>query len=348
MSSIDSQLQVPDDIFALYSRFELDTSRYRVFRRESGASHQANAIPVAEPIITEQRPVVGSPLSAREPVAPIQARIPLNTPAPATLSDDRVQNATKDLVNLRRILAAYRQKQLSQNGGKTVTRTVIVRGISGGVGTTTVTATLARQLSHEGLRIGIYDEREDSLLPMFFGMRALAINHRSDSLMTAPMDHAVHLLPRIDGHDFSLMKTQFTREMDCILVDEPTNTDSPVADSVPVLVTLADIGSTLKLLKSPLLDAKRQTICVINRYNPFSEMQLELRHWYESEFAKVICIEQSSDFAETLAQGSTVLDQVSPNSHMSAFKGLANAVLGRPNDPSQAPALQTGKLALCL
>ena len=56
---------------------------------------------------------------------------------------------------------------------------VSIVGAAGGVGVTTIAATLARQLTKDGGRCGLYDTAPDSLLPVYFGNQQIATNqHR--------------------------------------------------------------------------------------------------------------------------------------------------------------------------
>ncbi len=326
-----AQQQAPDDIFALYCRFDLDVSQYHVFERETAESGKANA--------TAAPAQVAEPLPAVLEVATSERQ---SDTAFIERRSDAQSEKVKERAGLRNLLTNLRHlhdRSVSTTADPAC-EAITILGSSGGVGVTTVMATLARQLSTQGLRCGLYDEAAEAILPLFFGFhRPIATSSRFAGLHSV-LDASIRLLgpeslPLHSGLQSGELSVRdrlfetFAHELDYFITDEARSAQEAAPGTV-VFVALPDLASLMNIRnlvdKTGWRCKNEETICVLNRFDPEFALHQELLTWYEEQFTQVITIRQSHLVPESLAEGTSVMD-LAPKSHVASdFARLAACV----------------------
>ncbi len=312
-----AQQQAPDDIFALFSRFDLDMSQYRVFNREprspaleSQTVTEAGAetlSPIPEPLIDlnkQDRPI---------PITPAQTDVKIPERA--------------GLHNLHRSLRESQDRSMVTSS-TTATKMVSFSGSSGGVGVTTIMATLARQFSRSGQRCGLVDGAPDSLVPLFFGVQKIADHQGRFAALNSVLTPTIRLIgpdafPNLtdvhQGGEAALLDNlgrRFSSELDYLLLDQ-ARARHDLSNGLNVFVALPDVGSVLSVRtlinKRHWPKQRGKTVCVLNRFDPAVALHQELLAWYRDHFDHVFPVHHSFLIPEALAEGSSVLDWA-PNS----------------------------------
>lgn len=354
-----AQQQAPDDIFALYCRFDLDVSQYQVFERgkvELGETKK----PVAAAPIVEPMPI--------EIPAAVEERLPRRA-APAKTPEVRKAQIPAERTGLRNLL-----NNLNQLHERSVTANfampchpVNVFGSGGGVGVTTIMATLARQFSKQGFRCGLYDEAAESLLPLFFGMQRIAAQPTRFAGLQSVLEPQVRLL----NADSLELKSSFQLEdagvreralqslgldFDVLITDQGRSSQKR-ADETTVFVALPDVSSVARirnLTSTKGWNSKSENlICVLNRFDPEVGFHQELLAWYQQQFAHVVTIRHSYLVPEALAEGTSIFEWA-PDSEVAAdFQHLATRIhqVSGKSAPApknmEIPVQSTEGLALC-
>ena len=347
--------QAPDDIFALFSRFDLDMAQYRVFQREApaieSATDEAACIALSEP---EKDLPIAVAFEAAEP----------ETSWAHEDDEERQKAPTRSaLGSLQRVLQVNRPASPARMQTAPAMAISIV-GAAGGVGVTTIAATLARQFNKEGGRCAIYDTGSDSLLPLFFENRQLTSSHRRFSGLHSLLESSVQILTpdacaKLDlaanGDPASWIDnvtTHFSSDFDHIFFD-CGRTEKAHVDGLTIHVAIPDVASVFgiqRLAAQWNVEGRRQnTICVLNRFDAGLALHQELRSWYEDHFAEVFTIDNSHLVSEALAEGATVADWAPQSDAAGDLMRLAGHVR-RATQKKSSPAAtknQPEGLALC-
>ncbi len=304
--------QASDDIFALFSRFDLDTSQYKIFERQTpGQEITPEAeVPVFTTVATmEPEPEPKPTPLRREPrMEHTPARRPVQVP-------ERRQNTN--------IQEACIQ----------------VFGAAGGVGVTTVVATLARFFSRQGFSCGVYGGAKESILPLHFGFQRLSSSHNRFLGLRSLYEPGVHLLrpgslstnPDCAGLTetelLELGSTDCGHTLERLVCDR--STEIAAHQGTRLYVAVPDVGSVFGIQKFLQQhghgDRLEKSICVLNRFDPESALHVEVHSWFTQQFTTVCTIRDSRLVPEALAESSTVLDWC-PEANVTAdFEKLGQA-----------------------
>jgi cellulose biosynthesis protein BcsQ len=300
--------QAPDDIFALYSRFDLDGDTYRVFPRPEPATGKSSA-----GTLTVPEYVVGD-VAVEEPYLKAAA-------VPAKISESDGSRAA--LHNLWLHVKPRHESSQSTKASHLASASISVYGAAGGVGTTTVAAALTRLLAKSGRRCAIFDQTGDDTLPIFFGAQKIAEDHRRFSGLHALFEPRIQILNRemfepvrgvpTDGLNFIERNFIDVRgDLDHLIFDHPARCADSVGAGLKLCVAIPDLSSlagTRKLVQS--LENENgpvRAICILNRFESTSALHQEVLGWYRESFSDVVTIRHSHLLPEALAEGTTVMD----------------------------------------
>jgi cellulose synthase operon protein YhjQ len=215
---------------------------------------------------------------------------------------------------------------------------VIVQGIKGGVGTTTVTANLAVSLTKIGYKVLTFDGCTSNNLQLHLGMgvdrteglHKNLINQQpwidtcfedkngtvffpfgkvanSDlcKLNALEPDYLINILNQID----------FESQSSIVLVDYPaylslSDTALSLACDIKINVSTCEVASYSRLLQS--LDSySEKDMFVLNRYNPESKLESDIRTLISSEFdqSRFLGVIFEDEFIhQALAQNTSIVD----------------------------------------
>lgn len=344
--------QAPDDIFALFSRFDLDMAQYRVFESASiAAKTELAQLPDADTTELE-----------------FPSAASLNEVAPeafgAPVSEREKAGSRAALGSLQRVLRMSRERATVRDDAKSIF-TISIVGAAGGVGVSTIAATLARQLNKDGERCGIYDSNANTLLPIFFENHQLTSRHHRFRGLHSLLDSSVRILTpqncaeiiqaqsgNASSHVEALTQ-HFAADFDHLLVDSGRN-DVALAQGMKIYVAVPDVASLFGMqglaAQWAAEGCKKTTICVLNRFDGGLALHQELRSWYEEHFAEVFTIDNSPLVAEALAEGGTVVDWAPQSDAAGDFVRLAGYL--KRAAQAKLPAASASKnqpegLALC-
>ncbi len=317
--------QTPDDIFALYSRFDLDGENYRVF-------------PSRDTAVAKHAP------------APKQA--PPESAGPAELKDDKsdvpdpaprpMSNGTANRMALQRIWrhTTAVTPDLNLTSSTLAASSISIHGAAGGTGSSTVAAMLARLLAKTGKRCAIFDESEDSILPIFFGAQRIAADHRRFSGLYSIFEPSIRILNRemfeetpnstsnqsfIERH-FAQLADQFEH----LIFDQPARCPENMGANLNICVAVPDVSSLVgvRKLKRDLnaSSVPAKSICVLNKFDATIALHREVLDWYHDNFDQVVTLRYSPLVPEALAEGTTIVDWAPRTSASLDFLSLFNAV----------------------
>ena len=329
--------QAPDDIFALYSQFDLDESTYRVFPQPEPATGKPPAATLVRPEhLVEEAAIEGPHLKS----GALRPAIPSN--APPSIGMSRAEHmpakalerdgSRAALHNLWLHVKPKPEDDRNATASSLASVSISVYGAAGGVGTTTVAATLTRLLAKSGRRCAIFDQTGDSTLPIFFGAQKIAEDHRRFSGLHALFERRIRILNRemfepvkgakADGMSFIERNfSEVAGDIDHLIFDHPARCTDNVGAGLKLYVAIPDLSSlagTRKLVQ-PLENANSsvRAICILNRFESKSALHQEVLGWYRESFSDVITIRDSHLLPEALAEGTTVMDW-SPDAPVSA------------------------------
>ena len=326
--------QSPDDIFALFSRFDLDAEHYRVFRKPDAAP--------------EPPPVPAPPVTVTPATAPLLTAEPNLEKRAAETIDAPEQTSGVALRNLLRKVSPVRTMPSPLNAAAFASACISVRGAAGGTGSTTVAATLARLLGKSRRRCAIFDGTQDLTLPIYFGHQRIG----SDQLRFAGLQSLFQPSVRILGPEHLLEASQdetanegliesrlrhLAGEYDHLILDHPARFCEPTGAGVTILTAVPDVNSLAGASKlKDHFDTSGQaaeTICVLNRFDHGMTLHREIFGWYKDHFEHVVTISPSHLVPEALAEGTTVIDWAPQTSVCNEFMHLFKVVtplLGKP------------------
>ena len=341
----------PDDIFALCSRFDLDQESYRVFPRKEPITPSSNRskLPLAAPVEPEgSSPAVMAVRADQE-----------EDGAPAS------QTSRTALRNLWRHLELSEGKSKALSFDDLLQSSVFVYGTAGGVGATTISATLARLFAKAGRSCAVVDDRHESVLPFFFGDQRAIYEHKRHAGLHAASETAVRIITRKpDGTGVTNEETgeqncwlersvsSVQKYLDHLVVDVQRGQESTLptaAMPVAVVVAVPDVSSLVgaRALKQILNEkaSSSKLLCVLNKFDSSLTLHTEIRDWFQENFSQVLTLGRSDLFNEALAEGLTVVDWMPQSAAaadcLSLFKTIQN-LLSAPLH-SQQP----GGFALC-
>jgi hypothetical protein len=328
--------QTPDDIFALFSRFELDGDHYRVFHRETPSTSAASALlPTTGAQATANHPAtLAMEELAATPEPPLTRRqAPLSEPSSSILRPGRPPSApsmslpeldetTSSLQSLWRHVSSYGSVSGHATADALAADSISVTGFAGGVGATTISATLARMLAKSGRRCGLFDDTDDPSLPIFFGTLSPAEEqHRFVGLRSiVQMRARIVRREMFEAEEFASAPINFitrnwvtlSQEFDNLVFDRPTRSVDCSGAGIKIVVAVPDLSSLARAQKAQhnveSRSAASSTVCVLNRFNSCIPLHAEILGWYRDNFPNLIVVRESALVAEALAEGSTVVD----------------------------------------
>jgi cellulose biosynthesis protein BcsQ len=312
--------QSPDDIFALFSRFDLDAEHYRVFRKPEPA-----AAPEPQAALAQIPP-------------PAVSEPPVEQPMPEHV-DSRDNTSGVALRNLLRKVSPVRAMPTPVSAAAFAAACISVRGAAGGTGSTTIAATLARLFGKSRRRCAIFDGTQDLTLPIYFGHQRIG----SDQLRFAGLQSLFQPSVRILGPEHliesssephgALIESRLRHlagEYDHLILDHPARFSEPTGAGVTILTAVPDVNSLAGASKlNDHFETSGQTaktVCVLNRFDHGMTLHREIFGWYKDHFEHVVTISPSHLVPEALAEGTTVIDWAPQTSVCNEFMHLFKLV----------------------
>jgi hypothetical protein len=332
----------PDDIFALFSRFDLDISNYRVFELESPAVAEIDPeidspLALASALSAAQQLATASVVDAF-PTVETPANYGLEIPShrQATPKPSQTPDRMREFATVHHTGRTKESRQKLQTGGSCIQ----VFGAAGGVGVTTLVATLSRYLSHEGHRCGVYGGSKPSILPLFYGARAASSTLGRFAGLRALYQPTIKLLSpaslpeqheRAQMQEGELLHAASLRHgssLNTLLIDNGCEAgwNGP---GLRICVATPDVASVFGV-QNFFADAQHHAapaICVLNRFEADNILHAEVRSWFAEHFTTLLTISQSRVVAEALAEGCTILDWLPEASVALDFERVAEAVM---------------------
>ncbi|MGA8161272.1 MAG: cellulose biosynthesis protein BcsQ [Acidobacteriaceae bacterium] len=209
-----------------------------------------------------------------------------------------------------------------------------VFSLAGGVGKTSLVASVGRALSARGEHVLLADTSLFGVLPFYFGAREI----KPDVVRTfsgGPSDTPVHLLT-LDGEraaaDAELLKREVARgaqDANRVLIDVATGSAAMLRQAlrlsptvlVPVVPDMASVVSLQSLEtffknQEGLSGQPLRAWFVLNQFDPSMPLQLDVREVLRQQLGERLlpfAIHRSTAVSEALAEGMTVIDYA-PNS----------------------------------
>lgn len=298
---------VPDDIFALCSRFNLDLDSYRIFpRAELVAASEVLSI-----VSSVQRPsnLIGDICSAQESRGS-------DGPSEQVLGSITLQNLWTHvgLADGRR--ASRPLRDLLQSS-------VLVAGATGGAGATTATATIARLMSREHQRCGVIVEENNAVLSCYLGDASPLRSHRPAFSVASGPDAPIRILRRQEM-EREVSSAAGSYELDQVLIDLENGldlrSDRSYLDAAAVLiVSVPDVNSVIRARRLKEMFAERSpaapVVCVLNKFDSSQPLHREIRDRFTQTFPTTVTLCRTDLVNEALAEGMTVVDW-SPHSDL--------------------------------
>lgn len=234
---------------------------------------------------------------------------------------------------------------------------------SGGVGVTTIAATLSRILSVHQSTVGIIENSNQSLIPMHFGARAARTGCSTFFFSRGTQSAPVHLLtPKPDQEGIVPLLGRATndngseewvtdgmnligKECEYMMVDIWTNMSIDllarlVQKSICIVPLLPDVRSTLRV--RPILDTfqhlsmktgtRIEPFFILSKFDHNFSLHTDLRKWLEDQLKSRLIpnvLRWSDEISEALAEGEPIIDYA-PNSGITEdFYRLAEWVQSR-------------------
>jgi cellulose biosynthesis protein BcsQ len=200
---------------------------------------------------------------------------------------------------------------------------ISVYGAAGGVGVTTISATLTRLLAKAGRRCAIFDQTGDSILPLFFGAQQGAPGQPRFAALHSLLQPRIRILsselfepikaaptgsPSFIERNFSGV----AGELDHLIFDHTARCTDGVGAGLKICVAIPDLSSLTGAMK--LMDHIEKegglvkSVCVLNRFNAASQFHQEVLSLYRQTFGDVVTIRDSQLLTEALAEGATIVD----------------------------------------
>lgn len=299
---------VPDDIFALCSRFNLDLDSYRIFPREESVTAAVQVRPVPFDILPTE--------NATEQVSSVrEMRTDSDFPA--------YPLGRFTLRNLWTHVGLATGRCTSRSLPDLLKSSILITGATGGSGATTVTATLARLMSQKKQRCGVITSHDNAVLPCYFGDGSLLHGRQSAFSVTSGHGTPIRILSR-QSIEKEISPSDVSYDLDQMLIDlesgfDLTSSTNLLGGAVTVVVAVPDVNSVIQArqLKATLADALPATpvICVLNKFDASHPIHCEIRDWFMQTFSSVATLCRTELVNEALAEGMTVADW-SPQSEL--------------------------------
>jgi len=301
---------------------------------------------VALPIREQEYPKNGGSLAEPDPVRPAwlaehrsASQIPLQTPVQAPLQPPVQAPGTESLQQSRERVASRwfalqgifgraREEQRAE-GGESRIPLLSVFSLAGGVGKTSLVATVGRALAARGERVLLTDASSFGLLPFYFGARDV----KPAVLRTfagAPSDPPIRILSldvERDGNDSDLLRRELARSVQDatrVLVDLSTGSGTmlrqavrlsstvlvPIVPDMASVVTLQSLEAFFRSLESAA-GRSLQTWYLLNQFDAALPLHLDLREVLRQQLGERLlpfAIHRSAALSEALAEGMTVID----------------------------------------
>ncbi len=304
-----------DDIFALCSRFDLDQESYRVFpRREPPPAREAATFELPAPEIAEEKG-----------------------------GESRTTRAA--LRSLWRHLVPKKDVERERDFQKLLAKSIFAYGAAGGVGSTTVIATLARLLAKQRQDCAIVDGRERSMAPFYFGGHPVSHGHKSVAGWRSASESIIRIISRdvfhsdlpTDGSDEHLWYerhiNQIQGSLDHLLLDvsdrKSARVEPYLSTGVALLVAIPDVSSitgAMALKRQFAEDAPNvTTICVLNKFDASLSLHADIREWFATNF-RTVTLSRSDLVGDALAEGLTVIDWAPESTVAAEFGHLLEVI----------------------
>jgi cellulose synthase operon protein YhjQ len=240
------------------------------------------------------------------------------------------------------------------------TPVVAVFSLAGGVGKTSLAATLGRALSARGERILLVDTAAYGLMPFFFG----AQDQRPGVLRTftppgTSGDAPVQMLtiePETLGPEEASQELlvaeigKYTRGIGRVIVDLPTASGattrriiklSPIVlvPMVPDMNSVVSVSSIDSFFEHNATENTKQPYYVLNQFDPSLPLHLDIREVLREQLGDrllPVVLRRTPAMSEALAEGMTVMDYAPNSSLAEDFAALAGWVKAQ-----SAPATTT-------
>jgi MinD-like ATPase involved in chromosome partitioning or flagellar assembly len=341
-----------DDIFALCSRFDLDQESYRVFPKSPLVLSSDNSEPTSE-----------VPLEI-EP----ERSVSLGTLAHSNGEQDSTSGIQASRAALRNL---WRHLEIAEGKGKRhsfhelIRSSVFVYGTAGGVGTTTISATLARLFAKAGQSCALVDDRSESVLPFFFGEQRAIYTQKRYAGLSAASETAVRMITRQAGDagasedeatgdnswlERSVAEVQY--HLDHLVVDVQRGKEPALPEGtgpIALLVAVPDVSSLMgaralkRILSEKAVGSK--VICLLNKFDFSQALHAEIHGWFQENFAQVLTIGRSDLLSEALAEGLTVVDWMPQSAIATDFTRLLTVI--QATMPTSFHSQQKGGHSLC-
>lgn len=246
----------------------------------------------------------------------------------------------------------WRHIELSENKGKPVSfhdllaSSVFVYGTAGGVGATTISATLARLFAKAGANCALLDDRNESVLPFFFGEQRAVYDGQPYAGLHAASDIAVRIITR-QTSDTGAAQDEASNESDWLqrsvsslqnhlqhlVIDIQRGQEPslpPNAAPVALLAAVPDVSSLVgaRALKRILSEkaSGSQVICVLNKFDSSLALHVEIHGWFQENFSRVLTLGRSDLLNEALAEGLTIVDWMPQSTAAAEFLNLLSTI----------------------
>jgi cellulose biosynthesis protein BcsQ len=208
-----------------------------------------------------------------------------------------------------------------------------VLGSAGGTGVTTILATLARTLSKSGECAVIVEAEPGSVLSYHFG---LTERREIQGLQIAPTvgGHPVFLLQRPQINPVENWLEQSLAPLESsryrILIDgEAAAIDESASfgDMLHLVVLTPDLGSVHRI-DGILQELNGQpALFVLNKFDASVTLHEQVREWLAAKIGdRLVTIGRTDAIAESLAEGSTILDYASASPVAADFENLLQVI----------------------
>jgi len=324
-----------DDIAAICARTGIDPSLYRSFSAE------------AEAVVSE------SPAPELDQIAALAEE----APAPAASTGvvmppprNRIEPALRPVPRWRVLRSVFNQahsgaQQEDAGARRTLPRgSLSMIGACGGVGVTSILATLARILSQRREGILVADGTAQSMLPYYFGAPGTITGSCSFLPLRGGSDGSLSVVsrdpddPAPDARIWQNIRNS-AGSVDRVLLDIWRDMAAPgwqivTAESVCLVVLIPDLHSVVRLRTIERLFQGRDAAFghttpyyLLNKFDSSLALHVDLRNWLAQETGDRLlpmAIRRSDEVTQSLAEGLTVADYA-PNSGITQdFHALAD------------------------
>jgi cellulose biosynthesis protein BcsQ len=245
---------------------------------------------------------------------------------------------------LQGIFGRGREEAITGGGGDSRTPVLTVFSLAGGVGKSTLVASLGRALAARGEKVLLADTCTFGLLPFYFGAREVKPGVVR-TFSGAPSDPPIRVLT-VDAEretaDGELLRRELARsvaDVGRVVIDVATASLSmmrqavrmssvvlvPIVPDVASMVTLQSLESFFRNQEG--MGGRPPQVCyLLNKFDPSFPLHLDLREVLRQQLGERLlpfAVHRSMAFSEALAEGMTVVDYA-PNSP--AVEELMNLV----------------------